>query len=1344
MGRTEQKQQHYWFFLIFAVVLGAIVSASVALATTPAKGASVPLQDKGRLQELITVTPSPTATPCTIEFQDVPPGHTFYSFIHCLACYGIVNGYPCGGPGEPCVPPGNLPYFRPGANITRGQLSKIISISAAFDDVIPPNQQTFVDVPVGSTFYIWIEQLAGRGAIVGYPCGGPGEPCPGNYFRPNASTTRGQIAKINTVAAQITDPVGGGQQTFEDVPVGSTFYVWIEQMAGRGIINGYPCGGPGEPCVPPGNRPYFRPGGTATRGQLSKIVANTFYPGCQPFVPCGPTTAELLGDGSMLEGATTTRAGLNVNTATGNFWINMADIGVVASARGQRLQLIRTYNALAANRAGPLGYGWTLNYEMYIDGPTNPTVYLPTGSVALFRGSGPNYLHDARLLAELVRHPEGTYTLTDTRTRWRYLFDTNGKLTQVLSRMNYALTIQRDASQRVQAVTDPGGRTLNFTYDAGGKLIQVQDQAGRSVHYAYDASGNLTQFTNMEGAITHYTYNTTHRLLSLTYPNGGVLTNSYDDQGRVVQQIDPMGREHRFTYLTRGLRTTTTFTDPLGNVTVYTYSCNRLVQLAKSPGTPEQAVWRYTWGASGYPSGFTTFTDPTGATSRAVWNAQGNLITATDPLSRTSVMVYNSANDLLSTTDASGVQTSFTYDVAGNILSTSRPLVGTGQTAVTTIGYDPVHPGDVLTITNTLGKQWHFTYDAQYGYMLTSSNPLGETTHYTYDNLGAVLTVTGPRGYSTQFTYDVYRDPLVISDTLGYATHYTYDVHHNLTSTRDANGYLMTFTYNLEDELTRVTQPDGTHTDYVYDNAGRMVSMVDPLGQITRYTRDSLGNVIQQTDPLSRTTTFRYDAASRLTRLDRPDGTHTDQTYDPAGQLTGVSYSDSTTPNVGYTYDMLGRRLTMTDGTGTTRYTYDSLHRLVQMQNGAGQTVSYGYDLTNNLTALTYPGAGTVTYAYDDAHRMVNLTDWLNNSTQFVYDAGGNLVRQSHANGTRLDVAYDPADRVISMTHSISATTILSATYTRDPVGQITLTHEQAGGQGRADTYAYDMLNRLTSDLAEAPGATLTRTWGYDAAFRLTQTGLQPQATPPTNDNRTYDPASELFSLIEQQGTAQTKNYSYLFSPTGNRTRRTDNLGGPTINYTYDQEDRLKDYNSVAQHAYNGDGLRMSKTVGAVTQQFTWDVGKGLPMLLQDGSARYIYGPGMTLLEEVTNGGQVYYYHTDQLGSVRTLTDGAGQVANRYTYEPYGMVISSTVTVTNPFGFAGEYTDAESGLIYLRARYYDPPTQQFLTVDPLLSLTERAYAYVGDNPLNYTDPTGLAETAKCKKKRWKGKQPIGM
>ncbi len=235
-----------------------------------------------------TMPPAATPTVCALAFTDVPPGSTFYDVIRCLACRGIVGGYPCGGPGEPC--PG--PYFRPTNNVTRGQTAKLVSTSAGLPGPIPTTRQTFEDVPPGSTFWLWVEQLAGGGILGGYLCGGPGEPCLAPldrpYYRPNTPVTRSQLAKIVAGAAGYSETPTG--QTFADVPPGSTFYLPVERLASRGIMSGYPCGGGGEPCLAPANRPYFRLGNQATRGQAAKIIANSFFPGCQPPAPAAPAT----------------------------------------------------------------------------------------------------------------------------------------------------------------------------------------------------------------------------------------------------------------------------------------------------------------------------------------------------------------------------------------------------------------------------------------------------------------------------------------------------------------------------------------------------------------------------------------------------------------------------------------------------------------------------------------------------------------------------------------------------------------------------------------------------------------------------------------------------------------------------------------------------------------------------------------------------------------------------------------------------------------------------------------------------------------------------------------------
>jgi hypothetical protein len=254
---------------------GALVGSNFAISTgepaptstpgLPTATSSIPTSTSS----VPTGTPTPPPDGCTNDFIDVPAGSTFHSFVRCLACQGVISGYADG-------------TFRPQNNLTRGQLAKIVSNSANFTE--PHTSQTFEDVAADHTFYIWIERLASRGIIGGYECGGEGEPCvaPENrpYFRPGNNVTRGQTAKIVAIGAGLPMPPEGSW-TFQDVPEGSTFWQWIDALSAVGAIGGYDCGGEGEPCIAPDNRPYFRAGNNVTRGQASKIVANTFFPNCQ-------------------------------------------------------------------------------------------------------------------------------------------------------------------------------------------------------------------------------------------------------------------------------------------------------------------------------------------------------------------------------------------------------------------------------------------------------------------------------------------------------------------------------------------------------------------------------------------------------------------------------------------------------------------------------------------------------------------------------------------------------------------------------------------------------------------------------------------------------------------------------------------------------------------------------------------------------------------------------------------------------------------------------------------------------------------------------------------------------
>jgi hypothetical protein len=208
-------------------------------------------------------------------FADVPVEHTFYSYSMWMAMYGFIQGYACGGSGEPCDA-NNDAYFRSSQPTTRAQLLKMI-VNASHWPLDTPAVATFADVPVGNTFYAYVETGVRKGLISGYACGRPGEPCDAArrpYFRPDAHITRGQLSKVLALAWGFADSLPS-QPTFADVPATDAFFGYVETMARYGFVQGYACGQPSTPCDAQ-QRPYFLPTHDATRGQVTKFVTMSY------------------------------------------------------------------------------------------------------------------------------------------------------------------------------------------------------------------------------------------------------------------------------------------------------------------------------------------------------------------------------------------------------------------------------------------------------------------------------------------------------------------------------------------------------------------------------------------------------------------------------------------------------------------------------------------------------------------------------------------------------------------------------------------------------------------------------------------------------------------------------------------------------------------------------------------------------------------------------------------------------------------------------------------------------------------------------------------------------------
>jgi len=303
--------------------------------------------------------------------------------------------------------------------------------------------------------------------------------------------------------------------------------------------------------------------------------------------------------------------------------------------------------------------------------------------------------------------------------------------------------------------------------------------------------------------------------------------------------------------------------------------------------------------------------------------------------------------------------------------------------------------------------------------------------------------------------------------------------------------------------------------------------------------------------------------------------------------------------------------------------------------------------------------------------------------------------------------AYNDADQMSEVKMLKSTETLASLAYTRDNDGQVKAVTSKGLPGEEKPAYEYDSNNRLTK------GATFA--YEYDSANNPTKIGT---------GTYKYNAADEL-----ETGPSLT----YTYDEMGERTK-TKPSTGPATTYGYDQAGELTSVERPKEgetteikdtYAYDGNGLRASQTIAGTTTYMVWDMTEELPLLLSDGTNSYVYGPGGLPIEQISSGGTVTYLHHDQQGSTRLLTGSTGTVIGKCTYGAYGAPTCEGAT-TAPLGFDGQYTSSDTGLIYMRARVYDPATAQFLTVDPLAEITGAPYNYASDNPLNQGDASGLS------------------
>jgi RHS repeat-associated protein len=445
-------------------------------------------------------------------------------------------------------------------------------------------------------------------------------------------------------------------------------------------------------------------------------------------------------------------------------------------------------------------------------------------------------------------------------------------------------------------------------------------------------------------------------------------------------------------------------------------------------------------------------------------------------------------------------------------------------------------------------------------------------------------------------------------------------------------------------------------------------------------------------------------------------------------RLTQKTYPDSTTVN--YTYDNDSRLTQVTDPTGTYSFTFDNMGRLTgtttsyAFLTGRNFTTSYSYDAASNRTGFTDPENGSTTYAYDTLNRLQTLTPpsaFTSGNFGFGYDALSRRTSLTRPNSVNTSYSYDngcglylePANtlsRLLSVTHAKSGTTLDGASYAVDNAGNRTSRTPQPSGT--ASNFSYDAIYELTQ---VTQGGSTTESYTYDpVGNRLSSLNLSPYS---------YNTSNELTS---------TPNATYTYDNNGNTLTKV--VGSNTTQYFWDYENRMSSVTlpgsgGTVQFKYDPFGRRIYKSSSSGTSVFAYDGDNLIEETNSSGTAVARYSQGLNIDEPLAmlRSGATSFYHADGLGSITSLTNSSGAIAQTYTFDSFGNLTNSSGSLTNPFQYTAREFDPETSLYYYRARYYDQSAGRFLREDPVryLGPDGNFYRYVSNSVPNLRDPGGL-------------------
>ncbi|MEQ7125102.1 RHS repeat-associated core domain-containing protein [Actinopolymorpha sp. B11F2] len=900
-------------------------------------------------------------------------------------------------------------------------------------------------------------------------------------------------------------------------------------------------------------------------------------------------------------------------------------------------------------------------------------------------------------------YPDGRVVHEDIKT------DALDRTTSTVDAFSKTSAFRRDNTGNVTAATDTLGRTTRLTYDRNGRQTGLTDSGRNSTRFTYDAAGNKTSATTATGGKTTWTYDDDGFMVAMTEPRGNVdgadkerftTHYEYDLAGNLAKVIDPLDHTTTFTYDANNRQTAVT--DAKGNTTRYSYREDDQIRTAIAPDAshrrhlPSHGSTVYDY----YDDGLlASVRDPNHHRTRLDYDEAGRVTSSTDPLGRRAEIGYDPENNPVSMitigkheelSDEERAERTIvdTYDIVGRRVK--RTLGSDGP--VYTWGYDAE---DKITSYGDPTGRRNVNYDAEDQIQEVIREWAGgaeERFSYDYDARGNISSRTYPDG--TRITADYDADSRITSLT-------------SVDGAAGANPATWRFGYDVAGRRTSTTLPEATGLveRRSYDDAGRLTDIgttrtpgsepapgvQDPVSKFA-LDLDEVGNptrVVTTRGGVSESVAYDYDKADRVT----------------SACYGAISCDGRSAGRIDYTYDLVGNRTsqkrTGSAGHDVTRYFYDAADQLQKQVKLAGPDIDAQLDI-DALLELDLDDFG----ASLDIGALLGLdVDLGVHATGYDYDEQGNQIRAG-----KDTFAYN-------LDHSLAKATV----------------------DGQNAKFAYEATGlRVSATMGSGQNAA-TQRWAWDINGALPQIALD---TVTGRDGQTlekrgfsYGPDDEPLALLDPSTGAHSYTHDWLggvatmLSPTGQVEAGYDYdpfgnpRDGPTLGGGEETEAAEGETGNRDKQG-NDDGLLGGVLGGSSGGSSDRSGGSLLGGLLAGSSDKSSDGSDGGLLDGVLGSGP------DRSASPTTSptpTATKSKAGKSVAAAPKSKA-DTAAGPKNPLRFAGAYQDSSlgEGNYYLRARNYNPGTGRFTATDPMPdSLTAiSSYAYVNNNPLSHTDPTG--------------------